>query len=76
MASTERGTAYIISWIAPFVFLIWEFVNHVLTGRFVAREAGLAAIGAVGLAAVLSFVARRVSRWEAEPADSRTGEGG
>lgn len=71
MSSSDGGTGRIVLWMAlfvmvgaPFVFLIWEFVNHALAGRFALREAGLAVVGVVGLAAVLSFVARRVSGWE------------
>lgn len=76
MSSPGRGTTAIVLWMAlfvvlgaPFVFLIWEFVNHILTGTFVAREAFLALVGIIGLGAVLAFVARRVMRWETEPVD-------
>lgn len=71
MSSAERGTTAVVLWMAlfvvlgaPFVFLIWEFVNHILTGTFVGREALLALVGIVGLGAVLAFVARRIARWE------------
>lgn len=71
MSSAERGTTAVVLWMAlfvvvgaPFVFLIWEFVNHILTGTFVAREALLALVGIVGLGAVLAFVARRIAGWE------------
>lgn len=82
MPSPERGTTAVVLWMAlfvvlgaPFVFLIWEFVNHILTGTFVASEALFALVGIIGLGAVLAFVARRVRRWEAEPADHGHAEG-
>jgi hypothetical protein len=54
---------------APFVYFIWEFVNHALTGRFVASEAGLALVGLVGVFAVLRFVGARAALWDKEPAE-------
>jgi hypothetical protein len=48
----------------PFVYLIWEFVNHALSGRFVPLELGLALVGAVGAVFILRLVAHRASRWE------------
>lgn len=49
---------------APFVYLIWNFINHALSGRFEATTAGLAAVGALGLWGVLRFVASRALAWE------------
>lgn len=76
MSSSDVGTLKVLLWMvafvvvgAPFVYLIWEFVNHALTGRFVASEAGLALVGVVGVVAVLRFVGARASRWDKEPAE-------
>lgn len=52
---------------APFVYLVWEFINEVLTGRFDALTFGLAVLGAVGLTAVLRLVGRRAASWADEP---------
>jgi hypothetical protein len=49
---------------APFVYLIWDFVNHLLSGRFELATFGLALVGAGGLTVVLRFVARRAASWE------------
>lgn len=71
MTGTAPGTGRLLAWMAlaviagaPFIYLIWEFINHLLAGRFVAREAGLALVGLAGAWGVLRLVARRVSGWE------------
>lgn len=76
MTSSDVGTGSILLWMlafvvvgAPFVYLIWEFVNHILTGQFVASEAGLAAVGVVAVVAILRLVGARAARWEKESAE-------
>lgn len=73
MTENRSGGARVLLWMtlfvllgAPFVFLIWEFLNELFAGRVAARRAGLALLGAIGLAVVLALVARRVRRWEGE----------
>lgn len=73
MNDKAPGTGIILLWMAmfmilgvPFVYLIWDFINHALAGHVIAAEAGLAAVGVTGLAAVLWLVGRRVRRWEAQ----------
>lgn len=73
MTEDRSGGRNVLLWMmlfvvlgAPFVFLIWEFVNELLAGRIAAGRAGLALVGAIGLGVVLSLVARRVRRWEGE----------
>ena len=51
----------------PFVYLIWDFINHALSGRFDLVSFGLAIIGAGGLTAVLKLVARRSAAWDEGP---------
>ena len=53
---------------APFVYLIWDFVNHALSGRFEALTTGLAVVGLIGLTGVLRFVATRALVWEGRAA--------
>ena len=55
---------------APFVYLIWDFVNEVLSGRFELSTAGLAVVGVVGAVTVLRFVARRAALWDSPPSHS------
>ena len=71
MSDRQVGTAGIILWMmlfvvvgAPFVYLIWEFVNHALSGQFEAVEFGLALVGVIGAVVVLRLVAQRAARWE------------
>lgn len=76
MSEARNDTTKVLLWMAlfvvlgaPFVFLIWEFLNELFAGRIVGRRAGLALLGAVGLGVVLALVARRARRWEGEGAE-------
>ncbi|MDX1395540.1 MAG: hypothetical protein R3195_14225 [Gemmatimonadota bacterium] len=51
----------------PFVYLLWDFINHALSGRFDLVSFGLAIVGGVGLFAVLKLVARRAAAWDEAP---------
>ena len=71
MSEPTPGTGEILLWMAlfvvvgaPFVYLVWQFVNHLLAGRFALGELALAVVGLVGARVVLRAVARRASRWE------------
>lgn len=71
MSDSAPGTGGILLWMAvfviagiPFVYLIWEFINHALSGHLVATEAGLAAVGVAGVIVIISLVGRRARRWD------------
>lgn len=71
MSGSEKGVGPIIGWMslfvvlgAPFVYLIWEFINEALSGRFELSAAGLAVLGVAGVLGVLRLVAKRAARWE------------
>ncbi len=73
MTGASPGPLPIVLWMigfvaagAPFVYLIWEFINHALSGHFVASEGGLAILGVIGVVAVLRAVATRAARWDAD----------
>ncbi len=50
----------------PMVFFIWQFINEILSGRFVPVDAGLAAVFLVLFVGFLRILASRVRRWDAE----------
>ena len=71
MSDSSESTTPVALWMtlfvvlgAPFVYLIWDFINDALSGRFEPVTTGLAVVGAIGLLGVLRFVAARVLVWE------------
>ncbi len=56
---------------APFVYLIWDFINEVLSGRFHLGTAGLAVLGVAGVIGILKLVARRAAVWEGQPTPAK-----
>lgn len=71
MSDQQVGTVGIVLWMAlfvvvgaPFIYLVWEFVNHALSGQFDLLELGLAVVGGAGAFVLLRLVATRASRWE------------
>lgn len=73
MADSSESMTPVILWMAlfviigaPFVYLIWNFINHALTGSIEAPAAGLAVVGALGLWGVLRFVAARALAWQGD----------
>ncbi|MCG8469433.1 MAG: hypothetical protein MJB57_14710 [Gemmatimonadetes bacterium] len=72
MTAPTDGSPRIVLWMAvfvvigaPFVYLVWDFVNELLSGRFELSTAGLALVGLGGGLLVLRLVARRAAVWEA-----------
>ena len=77
MTARSDGSAGIVLWMAifvvigaPFVYLIWDFINELLSGRFDFTTAGLALVGVAGAVAVLKFVARRAALWDSSSTPS------
>jgi len=73
VADSSESMTPVILWMAlfvfvgaPFVYLIWNFINHALAGSIEASTAGLAAVGALGLWGVLRFVAARALAWQGD----------
>jgi hypothetical protein len=73
VADSSESMTPVILWMAlfvvigaPFVYLIWNFINHALTGSIEASTAGLAVVGALGLWGVLRFVAARAVAWQGD----------
>ena len=71
MSTGEPAGAQVVFWMlvfvlagAPFVYLIWDFINEILQGRFVPATAGLAVVGTLGLLVVLRLVAARARVWD------------
>ena len=71
MSDKEASMTPVLLWMAlfvivgaPFVYLIWEFINEILSGQFDPATAGLALVGIVGAVFVLKLVARRAAAWE------------
>jgi len=71
MTTSEPAVASIVLWMAlfvvvgaPCVYLVWEFINQVLTGHFELTRLGLAVVGTIGAVAVLKLVASKATRWD------------
>ncbi len=47
----------------PLVYVVWEAVNHVLTGNIGAVRPGLVLAALIGLAVVLYMLTRALRRW-------------
>lgn len=50
----------------PMVFFIWQFINEILSGRFIPLDAALAAVFLILFIGFLRVLAKRVRRWDAD----------